>query len=134
MFRKFGGAMARHDLLQDFLLHKKPRAIARRALVVGEEGVDHAQKAKRCREVRLFLKNAFYFAARLCKSISRFDAVAFPGSNDAFPISVWISNAVVFRAIARIVFEDAGGSGSRSFAQGVERVVNIGGHTGILGD
>jgi hypothetical protein len=37
MFRKFGRAMAGHDLMQDFLLHKTPRPIARRALVVGKE-------------------------------------------------------------------------------------------------
>ena len=37
MFRKFGRAMAGHDLGHDFLLHKTPRPIACRALVVGEE-------------------------------------------------------------------------------------------------
>src|ERR1700682_1351726 len=40
MFRKFGRAMAGHDLGYDFVLHKTPCAIACRALVVGKEFFD----------------------------------------------------------------------------------------------
>ena len=40
VFRKFGRAMAGHDFGHDFLLHKTPRPIACRALVVREEVFD----------------------------------------------------------------------------------------------
>src|SRR5437763_903171 len=37
MLRKLGGAMTGYDLLHHLLLHKPPRPIARRALLIGEE-------------------------------------------------------------------------------------------------
>ena len=40
MFRKFGRAMAGHDFLHHFFLHKTPRPIARRALVVRKKFFD----------------------------------------------------------------------------------------------
>src|SRR5438128_11921968 len=40
MFGKPGRPMAGHDLLHRLLLHKSPRPIARRALVIGEESFD----------------------------------------------------------------------------------------------
>ena len=52
MFRKFGRAMAGHDLGPDFFLHKTPRPITRRALVVGEEFLDGVV-IQRCHVVQL---------------------------------------------------------------------------------
>src|SRR5437016_6555045 len=54
MFRKFGRAMARHDLGHDFFLNKTPGSIARRALVIGEEFFDGVVIQRGHANARLF--------------------------------------------------------------------------------
>src|SRR5437870_6168363 len=59
MFRKLPGAMTRNNFLHDFLVHKTPRPIARRALfvrkkrfdaVIVERGRSHAMKLRDMRK------------------------------------------------------------------------------------
>src|SRR6266446_8927336 len=55
MFRKPGRAMAGYDLGQHFLLHKTPRPITRRALVISEK-VFARVVIQRCHAVWLHLR------------------------------------------------------------------------------
>src|SRR5437773_11068734 len=66
MFRKLARAMAGHYLGHDFLLHKTPRPIACRALVVCEE-LFYAVVIQRCHVVQ-----CLNFSFQQCYIFSRF--------------------------------------------------------------